>query len=132
MGFPFETKEYYENLLANLKLLPIDNIRLAFVVPFAGTSLYEEYKGLLSKDYTLYTGEYPLLPVEHMTSEELIEMRKKIIKEFYNSDEYIERVIKKVKRNPELCSSFSYFFIRNLHTEGILSDASLKKFLHGV
>lgn len=132
MGFPFESKKYYVNMINYLKELPIDNIRLAFVVPFSGTALHAKYKHELDGDLSKYTGEYPLLNTEHMTKEELIEKRKEIVREFYNSDEYIHRVINKVNKHPGLHDSFKYFFSQNLYNEGILKESTLKMFLDGV
>jgi anaerobic magnesium-protoporphyrin IX monomethyl ester cyclase len=128
IGFPNENINYYKQLNKYLRTLPIDNIRLAFVVPFPGTELYDKYKKQLVGSYSLFTGEYPLLPVKGINSDSLIEKRKEIVEQFYNSDNYIDRVLTKIKKFPYLSDSFCYFFDTHLKTEGIIHKSTLERF----
>jgi radical SAM superfamily enzyme YgiQ (UPF0313 family) len=130
-GFPEETEEDCREMETYLRQLPIDNIRLAFVSPFPGTKLYERYRESVSGDWSRYTGEYPILPNAGIPGSRWVEIRKELIRSFYNSPEYIERAIKKVRRFPYLKESFEEFLETYLLRSGILDDGAYARFKRG-
>jgi len=124
MGFPWEKKEYYQTMLEILLTLPIDNIRLAFVVPFVGTDYHQQWsQHMVDKNPEHLTGEWPLFAPDGLSSEEQVKLRTWMVRSFYTSKEYTERVRRKVKRFPYLKRAFQYFFTDQLIPSGLATKS---------
>jgi len=110
IGYPEETKEMLEKTLEIMKKLPIDQPRLAFITPFPGTPFYKKFENkLTTKMSEKFTGDYPVIRNEEITPEEYLNIRNNIVRNFYNSDQYMEHVEDKCNRFPHLIESFKYF-----------------------
>lgn len=114
IGYPhiWEDKEHLCEIKEILKTLPIDDLRISFLTPFPGTPLYEEFKRedlLLTEDLSKYSSDEPIVKVKGLPPKELIEERKRIFKEFYNSKEYEMRKKDKLRRFPHLKQSYEEF-----------------------
>ena len=112
VGWPDETSEMFDETQDILLSgeLPIDQLRIAFVVPFLGTRLYEKYKNrLLTRDWRKYSGDFPVVRNDNMTDEEMKDKVKNMLKSFYESNSYRDHVKNKVGRFPHLRESFGYW-----------------------
>jgi len=110
IGFPTDTKESLIKTSEILNTLPIDHIRIGFPVPFVGTPLYYQIKDKIVASFEKHTGDVPVIKHPSLTSNQLIEIRDFMIKQFYNSDNYFEHVESKIDRFPYLTDSFRFFF----------------------
>ena len=113
IGFPWETRDSFQQTSIALRELPIDDLRLGFLTPFPGTELYGQYKEggrLLTNDFRRYTGDEPVVRVDGMPAEELIVERARIFREFYLSRAYERRMKAKVSAWPNLRRSYDEFF----------------------
>lgn len=115
IGHPEETKESIKKTKEILKKeIAVDEIRISFLTPLPGTELYEKYKmkpsELITTDFSRFTTDEPILKIKNLTTEQLLEERSKILKDFYESDEYRKRVYEKIKKFGHLEDSYEYFF----------------------
>jgi anaerobic magnesium-protoporphyrin IX monomethyl ester cyclase len=128
IGYPEETREILAEIPSFMKNLPIDQPRLAFITPFPGTPFYERMKDSLgTHDLEKYSGDYPILVNKRIPAEEYMQIRDGIMHDFYNSNEYRNRVVDKCSRFPHLNATFSYF-IGYLKTHGVLNDDAHQRF----
>lgn len=119
MGFPDQVPEDTYNILENIIDLPIDQLRLGFYTPFVGTSSYEEHCDNLTEDNNRFTADLPVFKNHILEEEKWISIRKDVIKRFYNSENYKNRIEEKIKEFPYLEESFNYFF-KLLNLEEVL------------
>ena len=127
VGWPEETPEMFDATKEILTSgeLPIDQLRIAFAVPFLGTPLYEELKSqLITHDWRMYTGDQPVIKNNNMSTEEMKQKVKSMLISYYSSTPYKEHVSGKIADFPYLKESFVYWE-EFLHKRGIL-DKSLK------
>jgi anaerobic magnesium-protoporphyrin IX monomethyl ester cyclase len=112
IGHPSENEEYYENLKKYLMELSTDEVRISYLTPFPGTKLWESYESSLPgiENYNLYTTFQPLLPNKTYSLDEIKQIRKKILIDYYFSKNYSKRVEKKISVFPEFEHSFKAFF----------------------
>jgi anaerobic magnesium-protoporphyrin IX monomethyl ester cyclase len=112
IGHPFETDEYYQDLSAYLGELGADEVRISFLTPFPGTSLWNSYKGKLPSPvrYEDYTTFRPILSHPTFSSAELQNLRHDLLLEYYFSPHYHQRVVGKIRHHAYLDESFSEFF----------------------
>jgi hypothetical protein len=61
VGWPWETPEALFQLGDILRTLPVDQLRLAFVVPFPGTPLNNLYGHLTARPVEFFTGDSAVL-----------------------------------------------------------------------
>lgn len=112
VGWPDETPEMFDethDILISGEL-PVDQLRMAFIVPFMGTPLFGEYKDrLLTRDWTKFTGDVPVVQNDYMTPDEMKQKVKKSLTGFYRSDSYKKHIGEKIKEFPHLRSSFKYW-----------------------
>ena len=104
-----ETKETLDYTKEILKELSLDELRISFLTPFPNTSTYfecEQEKRIITKNWAKYTSDEPILELDHLNKEELIEARKKIFREFYQNSSYEKRMKSKIKRFPHLKKSY--------------------------
>jgi radical SAM superfamily enzyme YgiQ (UPF0313 family) len=121
IGYPWETEKDIEKTFKSLKYIPIDELKVAFFTPFPGTPTFQKYKNLLTtNDPSHFTTDEPVVKVKSIKPRELIKIRRKIVKEFYQSKEYRERMKEKIKKFPYLMKSYNEFF-DFLYAHGIVS-----------
>jgi len=112
VGYPWETKT---ELLENLELLkkfPIDDMSITFVTPFPGTKIYNQYEtSITTKDFSKYDVDHPIFKPNHMEPEELLDIRRKFVRDFYTCKDYHKRAELKMKLFPHLTKSYNDFFI---------------------
>jgi radical SAM superfamily enzyme YgiQ (UPF0313 family) len=129
IGYAEETREILSEMPWFMKSLPIDQPRLAFITPFPGTPFYETVKDkIVNHDLSKYSGDVPIIGNPRISSQEYIEIRNSIIRDFYTSPEFRRHVVDKCTRFPRLLGSFRYF-VDYLHAHGILGDAAHRQFL---
>ncbi|MBU3958153.1 MAG: B12-binding domain-containing radical SAM protein [Nanoarchaeota archaeon] len=112
VGWPDETPEMFDETRDILLSgeMPIDQLRLAFVVPFLGTPLFSEYKDrLLTLDWRKYTGDEPVVKNDYMSAEEMKQRTKNTLIDFYSSDNYKKHVERKTKDFPHLKETYRYW-----------------------
>lgn len=112
MGWPDETPEMFDETREILLSgeLPVDQLRLAFVVPFLGTSLFDEYKNrMLTFDWRRYTGDEPVVRNDYMTADEMKEKTKSTLMDFYSSENYKKHISRKTKDFPHLEDTYRYW-----------------------
>ncbi len=125
VGWPNETPEMFDEskkiLLSGQ--LPVDQLRMAFVVPFLGTPIFAKYKDrLLTKDWRNFTGDVPVVKNDYMREDEMKKRVKDTLLSFYTSPEYRKHVKNKVRDFPHLESSFRYWE-EYLKKRGIISTS---------
>lgn len=116
VGTPWETAESYASIQAWLQKEEhlVDQIRVAFVVPFPGTpaSHDPDWKLLepIDANYDNYSEDFPIVQnVNGLTPDEQLKLRRNLIVTFYNSSAYRKRVDSKLARFPFLRRSYEAF-----------------------
>jgi radical SAM superfamily enzyme YgiQ (UPF0313 family) len=112
-GYPWEGKESIAVWEDFLRELPADEIRLTFFTPFPGTALFAqlEAEGLIAThDLALYDTAHPVMRNPDMDAHDLIEARAHLLRVFYTSERYCERLREKLRRFPRLVATFHSFF----------------------
>jgi|WetSurMetagenome_2_1015567.scaffolds.fasta_scaffold07978_2 radical SAM superfamily enzyme YgiQ (UPF0313 family) len=106
IGWPWDDNkdELINSYTLALSKLAINNLRLAFITPFPGTRLFENYKNFIDVDLTrdgfdYFTTMHPILEF-NLKSEALIESRYQILNNFYRSDEYQKLLLKQSAFKP--------------------------------
>jgi radical SAM superfamily enzyme YgiQ (UPF0313 family) len=128
IGYAEETPEILAEMPRFMKSLPIDQPRLAFITPFPGTPFYEQVKDkIITQDLHKYSGDVPIIGNPRITSDEYIEIRNSIIRDFYTSAEYRRHVVDKCNRFPRMRGSFQ-FFVDYLKAHDILDAAAHRRF----
>ncbi len=114
IGHPDETPAYYDEVAEKLKWLAADEVRLSLITPFPGTELWNSIgeDGLLTTDYSKYTTFNPVLRMKHVSPDELIRQRKRILVAYYNSREFKDHAAEKVRKNPQLDRPFQELYAR--------------------
>lgn len=110
IGWPWESRETIRMTQEFMQELPMDQIRMAFVVPFPGTQMYKAYRNRIARGFDDFTGDLPVFPSDSLTLEELEDASRDLFAAYYNSPHYRSFVESKVKRFPHLKDSFDYFF----------------------
>ena len=110
VGYPDETEESLEQTLNKVSDLPIDQIRFGFVTPFPGTTFYEQNKRKITKPFSDFTGDIPVMKLDYIDEDKILKIRKEMLSSFYSSHNYLERAIDKTKRFSRLTESFAYMF----------------------
>ena len=133
LGAPGETKETFNqtrNFLLSEDVF-IDQIRVAFAVPFPGTTSAIKWENnILSPAPTLddYTEDIPIVECRLGKKEELIQKRASLIIDFYTNDIYKKRVLDKVKKFRHLERSYKEFFTELYQTSNFSIDHRRFKF----
>lgn len=113
MGHPDEKIEYYNQIIEKLKWLKPDEVRISFLTPFPGTPLWNNLGNkkseLLTKNYDDYTTFKPVMRMKHISPNELINQKKRILQEYYGSEEFKNHIGKKINKNPHFEKSFDEF-----------------------
>jgi radical SAM superfamily enzyme YgiQ (UPF0313 family) len=114
VGYPDETPESLVETEGVLKSLPVDDLRISFLTPFPGSSLYDDYrdKGLiLTDDFSKFTSEEPILKIPGLPPAALRDARMRICRNFYRSDQYQRRIEEKLRQFPYLKQSYDEFVV---------------------
>ena len=94
-----------------LKYFCADQLRIAFLVPYPGTPIYEQLNGCrLNQNWDLFDEEHVVLRANGMTKEELYQARTDIALNFYASSQYSLRCRNKIARFPWLTGPYRWFF----------------------
>lgn len=111
IGHPAEDEHYYDCLRDYLEKLSADEIRLSFLTPFPGTTLWETHKHELPgrNEYHKLTTFRPILPHPQFSAARLEQIRVDLLRQFYSSSHYLERVAVKIESHPHLEESFEDF-----------------------
>ena len=111
IGYPWDTREGIHKTFNILKTLPLDELKVSFFTPFPGTQAYQEFKPLLlTDDLGKYTTNKPVLKINDLSSTELIDLRKNIVRNFYLSNQYKVRMYNKIEKFPYLRDSYEELF----------------------
>jgi len=109
-GSPNETWGTVRETIEGLKRFPIDQVRIAFLTPFEGTSFADEVKdSIADTDLNHYDTDHPVIK-SNLSPEELVEARSMIGRKFYGSQEYADRCKSKIARFPWLKESYRWWF----------------------
>lgn len=109
IGWPWESKETLQMTEKMIRQLSMDQIRIAFVIPFPGTDMHRRFKHRIVRSFDDFTGDSPVMLSDYLTIEELEEASTRLFVSYYNSDHYKEFVDSKIKRFPHLKESYDYF-----------------------
>lgn len=105
---PDETVEDVRLTRGLLKDLKPDIVFVSVVVPYPGTEIYNimKSKGLIYNEdwenFLMFSSSVPVWRTEHFTSEDLVNIQRKILKEFYLRPAYIFKKLLKLKTKSEL------------------------------
>jgi radical SAM superfamily enzyme YgiQ (UPF0313 family) len=122
VGWPWETPDHYLATAEALRDLPIDQLRLAFAVPFSGVPLAGDYP-LATDDLSRYTTNEPVYLNPILSTGEQLRLAEKVVRDHLNSPTYAAHIRNKVERFPMLKPSFA-FFLRYLSRQGLVDDLS--------
>ncbi len=114
IGFPEDTEERILSYPNHLLDHGFDDIRVGFATPFPGTQLHRRTRetGLFPDDidWNDLTTELPVLTHPKLSRRQLIDLQKKIVRDFYISEEYADHVAKKISQFPYLRQSWQEYF----------------------
>ncbi len=110
IGSPWESYETLNEIKEGLLNNPIDQIRVAFAVPYKGSPASKKSDWILTTDnYDEMSENKPVVKCHNLSEKQLIDARQKIIFDFYNSNTYRDRVKNKIERFPFLKTSYDAF-----------------------
>lgn len=118
IGYPWETADMINGYSPVIRDLGVDSIKIQFLTPFMGTSLYEEAskKGeILTTDPLANSTETPVLKSAHLSPEDMLKLRKKLYLRFYLSPKFILRIARLALKYPSLIPDYLtrfYWFLR--------------------
>ncbi len=112
IGFPNET---YNSLLEykdKINEMRVDEIKISFYTPFPGTRAFEKYKDKLAYGDLKYfdTLNHVVIKNDHLIEAEYKAIKKEIIQNFYQRQEYLSRMKKNIDKNPLVNESYIEFF----------------------
>jgi radical SAM superfamily enzyme YgiQ (UPF0313 family) len=121
IGSSTETPDTVSRTINNLKHLPVDQVRLAFLTPYPNTPIYHSLSSrLTTRDLDLYDEDHPIVRCDALSARDLCEARSRIVQDFYGSNQYRLRCKNKIKRFPWLKESYEWFF-RDLYNRSAQS-----------
>jgi len=111
IGFPWQTRKDLENIKKRIKLIPADELRITFYTLFPGTADWNKYKHLLlTNDWSMFDNDHVTIKTkDNLSEKELENFRKEILKTFFQSKEYKERMKQKIKMRPEYQKSYDEY-----------------------
>ncbi len=104
IGAPVETEEMMERTIEAAKEIDPDIIGVSFLTPFPGSKLYdyaEENGLLLTRDWKKYDETEPTIKTP-VPWERIVEMNRRMYREFYFRPKYIFRRLRDFVKNPAL------------------------------
>lgn len=106
IGLPDETEETARETLKFLKEIDCDFASFNMAVPRNNTLLRQEVirNGLISSELEIMdqTGSFIAMPTKHLTKEQVLELKRKALKEFYLRPSYLWRRLKSITSFYEL------------------------------
>jgi radical SAM superfamily enzyme YgiQ (UPF0313 family) len=114
VGYPGETREDILSTMKLLKKLDLDYMQVYCCVPFPGSALYEEAKKsgwIASNDWSMYEQNFSVLSTPHLSAQEVMKLREKVIRSFYLDPRKIFKTIIKMKSFKEV--AFFASFVRS-------------------
>jgi radical SAM superfamily enzyme YgiQ (UPF0313 family) len=117
LGLPWETRETAIDTIEFAKKLDGDFVDFNIAYPLPGTEYYEIAKDSDLCDLSSLSGfDYanPLARSFYLSTEELIELRKKALKSFYFRPQYIMRTLLNI-RSMKILNSYLYSGLRLLY-----------------
>jgi radical SAM superfamily enzyme YgiQ (UPF0313 family) len=102
VGFPWETKAQAYHTINWIKKLEPNQAQFSLVIPYPWTELYDEAKAngwllVPETDWERYDASYPMLSMEGMTPEEVVQLYRDSWSKFYLNSKYILNHIRTVK-----------------------------------
>jgi radical SAM superfamily enzyme YgiQ (UPF0313 family) len=117
LGLPWETMETAMDTIKFAKKLDGDFVDFNIAYPLPGTEYFEIAKESALCDLSNLSGfDYanPLVRSFHLSTEELIELRKKALKSFYFRPKYMVRTLLNI-RSMKVFNSYLYSGLRLLY-----------------
>lgn len=102
IGFPWENKQEVLEWLKWIKKLDPNQAQFSLLIPYPNTELWEwaerEDWFIQDKlDWSLYNAEFPMLKMNGLTGEEIVDLYRKAWSSFYLDPKYIWRHLKTVR-----------------------------------
>ena len=123
LGWPKETgftdlDDYVKKQLGVLKEYAkagLDILRISFLTPFPGTPLYGQCKRgegyeFLTRDFSKFDSNHPVIKHPRFTPEQLYEAKKRVFWGYFESEEYSRHVTDKISRFPKLKEAYQDYF----------------------
>lgn len=120
VGFPWESKEHVLETIDFAKELDCDYVEFHLAVPFEGTELFEQVNGteLLESSATGHDSFLnPVLKTNYLSTEELMELKNRALKEVCLRPKYIIKTLKNIKTLTEFLN-YAKFGIRMIKNMG--------------
>ena len=107
LGSPWETWQTAEDTIDFARELDGDFVEFHLSLPFPGTELYRiaREKGLIEGELTGHDFARPVTRTDHLTAQQLLELRRKAISRFYLRPSYILRTLRKT-RSPRILFNY--------------------------
>ena len=107
VGWPWETREMAYHTIEWVKKLKPNQAQFSLVIPYPNAPLYEEAleNGWLTvgaRDWDRYDACYPMLKMEGLTSDEVVQLYQDHWREFYFDPKYILRHLLKVRTKQDV------------------------------
>lgn len=100
---PKTTKEAINTCVNSRSLALFDDLRLAYLVPYPGTSFYNQTRNqLITQNWGDFTCQQPVLKSNCLTEEQYENAQREIVQGFLLNKYRLERLRKKLHRFPEL------------------------------
>lgn len=123
IGFPWETTESVRIREEVIDQFPVDQLRICYFTPFKGTELYEECKDRIIVGKEGFTTDQPPIRCDGIDTQGLLDAVPRMLKRFYNSENYIRTMAEKCQTFPELADSYFHFW-NYLRRKGLLTEAT--------
>ena len=119
IGFPWETKEHIEETIAFAKELDSDYVEFNIILPFEGTELFNQVKDTdLIEESVIGHDTYinPVMKTHFLSTQELLELKKRALKEICLTPHYIFKTLKNIKTTKEFLryAEFGIKMIKNV------------------
>ena len=107
VGWPWETKEQAYHTIEWVKKLAPNQAQFSLVIPYPNAQLYDEAKAnhwltVGETDWDKYDASYPMLTMQGLTSEEVVQLYRDHWKKFYFDYKYILKHILKVRTTQDI------------------------------
>jgi len=114
VGYPGETREDISETMKLVKRLDFDYVQVYCSVPFPGSQLYEKAKTegwINSGDWGMFEQNFSVMDTPELSSREVMELREKMIKNFYLDPRKVFKTLRKI-RSPREVMFFLKFAAR--------------------
>ena len=102
VGWPWETKEMAYHTIDWIKKLDPNQAQFSLLIPYPNTAIYEEAEAngwflIDQNDWSSFDASVPMLKMEDLTPEEIVQLYKDCWSKFYLNWKYIMKHILKVR-----------------------------------